>query len=81
MAPLMTTAGERRPCTAYLMGCPVIAELGTDLDHQLAELLTALGVKATEVLYPTRVAGRRASVRRPAFSRTGWPGGGTGTAR
>ncbi len=26
MTPLMTTAGERRPCTAYLMGCPAIAE-------------------------------------------------------
>ena len=109
MTPLMTTAGERRPCTAYLMGCPAIAEkiyrqnpavmlysplraliyidsgdrtqfavdqpstvfagfaepaiaeLGIDLDHQLAELLTALGVKANEVLYPARVAGRLAS--------------------
>jgi hypothetical protein len=98
MAPRMTTAGERRPCTAYLMGCPAIAEkiyrqdpavllysplraliyidsadrtrfavdqpstimagfadpaiaeLGTDLDHQLAGLLKALGVEATEVL-------------------------------
>ena len=26
MTPLMTTAAERRPCTAYLMGCPTIAE-------------------------------------------------------
>jgi hypothetical protein len=98
LTPLMTTAGERRPCIAYLMGCPVIAEkiyrkdpavmlysplraliyidsgdrtlfavdrpstvfagfadpaiadLGTDLDHQLAELLKILGVGATEVL-------------------------------
>jgi hypothetical protein len=38
-----------------------IAELGTDLDYRLGELLTALGVKATDVLYPTRVAGRLAS--------------------
>jgi uncharacterized protein (DUF302 family) len=114
MTPLMTTAGERRPCTAYLMGCPAIAEkiyrqdpavmlysplraliyidsgdqtqfavdqpstvfagfaepavaeLGTDLDHQLAELLEALGVKATEVLCPTRVASRLASAPRRA---------------
>jgi hypothetical protein len=95
MTPRMTAAGERKPCTAYLMGCPAIAEkiyrqdpavmlysplraliyidagdrtrfavdqpstifagfadpaiaqLGTDLDHQLAGLLTALGVEAT----------------------------------
>jgi len=95
MTPLRTTAAERRPCTAYLMGCPAIAEkihrhdpavmlyapllaliyidsgdrtlfavdhpsavivdpaiaeLGTDLDHQLAELLKALGIGVTEVL-------------------------------
>ena len=98
VTPLMTTAAERRPCTAYLMGCPAIAEkiyrhdpavmlyaplraliyidsgdrtrfavdqpstvlagfadpaiaeLGADLDRQLAELLKALGVGATEVL-------------------------------
>jgi hypothetical protein len=99
MPPRMTTAGERRPCTAYLMGCaaipekiyrhdpavmlyaplraliyidsgdrtrfavdqpstilagfadPAIAELGADLDHQLAELLKALGVGETQVLH------------------------------
>jgi uncharacterized protein (DUF302 family) len=113
MTPLMTTAGERRPCTGYLMGCPVIAdkiyrqdpavmlysplraliyidsgdrtrfavdqpstvfagfadpaiaELGTDLDHQLADLLEALGVEATEVLRADRsaVTPRRAASR------------------
>jgi hypothetical protein len=26
MRPRMTAAGERRPCTAYLMGCPAVAE-------------------------------------------------------
>jgi uncharacterized protein (DUF302 family) len=26
MTPRMTAAGERRPCTGYLMGCPVIAD-------------------------------------------------------
>jgi hypothetical protein len=99
MTPRITTAGERRPCTAYLMGCPpitekiyrhdpammlyaplraliyidsgdrtrfavdqpstvlagfadpAIADLGADLDHQLAELLKALGVGAAEVLH------------------------------
>jgi hypothetical protein len=96
MTPRMTTAGERRPCTAYLMGCAGIAEniychdpavvlysplrtliyidsadrtrfavdrpstvfagfaspveRGAELDDQLAELLEALGVEATEVL-------------------------------
>jgi uncharacterized protein (DUF302 family) len=30
---------------------PAIAELGADLDHQLAELLEALGVGAAEVLH------------------------------
>jgi hypothetical protein len=98
MSPRMTTAGESRPCTAYLMGCPAIAEkgyrhdpvvmlyaplraliyidsrdrtrfavdqpstvfagfadpavaeIGAGLDRQLAELLTALGIGATEVL-------------------------------
>ena len=107
MTPLRTTAAERRPCTAYLMGCPgiaetiyrhdpavllyaplpaliyidsgdrtrfavdhpsavfahlsdpAIAELGADLDHQLAELLTALGVGATEVLRTAGLAGHR----------------------
>jgi len=104
MAPLMTAAGELRPCTAYLMGShslveqvyrrnpavmlyaplrtliyidaadrtrfavdqpstamagfadPAIAELGASLDRQLAELLEALGVKASPVL---RAAGSR----------------------
>jgi hypothetical protein len=35
---------------------PAIAELGTDLDHQLAELLESLGVEATEVLRAGRPA-------------------------
>ena len=107
MTPLPTTAAERRPCTAYLMGCPAvaekiyrhdpavllcaplpaliyidagdrtrfavdqpgnvfagfadpaIAELGTGLDYQLAELLKALGVGATEVLRTAGLAGHR----------------------
>lgn len=98
MAALMTTGGELRPGTAYLMGHhavaetiyrqdpavmlytplrtliyidlndrtrlavdqpstvfasfaePAIAEYGIDLDRQLAELLSALGVEATPVL-------------------------------
>jgi hypothetical protein len=98
MAPLMTAAGELRPCTGYLMGNhaitekiyrqdpavmlytplrtlvyidsgdrtrfavdqpstvfadfadPVIAELGRDVDRQLAELLDRLGVGAGPVL-------------------------------
>jgi hypothetical protein len=115
MTPLMTTAGERRPCTAYLMGCPAIAEkiyrrdpavmlysplraliyidsgdrtrfavdqpstvlagfadpaiaeLGADLDHQLAGLLQALGVDATAVLSSRdHRPGRVAPVRRSA---------------
>jgi hypothetical protein len=97
MAPLMTTGGELRPGTAYLMGHyaatekiyrqdpavmlymplrtliyidlndrtrltvdqpstvfasfaePAIAEYGVDLDRQLGELLSALGVEATPV--------------------------------
>lgn len=105
MTSLETTAAEHRPCTAYLMGCPAIAEkiyrhdpaamlhaqllaliyidpgdrtrfavdhpstvfahipdqtiaeLGTDLDHQFAELLKALGVGATEVLRTAGLAG------------------------
>jgi hypothetical protein len=111
MTPLMTTAGERRPCTAYLMGCPAvadkiyrqdpavllysplraliyidssdrtqfaldqpstvfdgfadpaIAELGTDLDRQLAELLEALGVGTTPL---SRTGARRAHSRSSA---------------
>jgi hypothetical protein len=107
MTPLMTTAAECRPCTAYLMGCPAIAEkiyrhdpvvmlcaplraliyidsgdrtrfavdhprtvfagfadpaiaeLGTDLDHQFAELLKALGIGTTEVLRIAGLAGHR----------------------
>jgi len=107
MTPLMTTAAERRPCTAYLMGCPTIAEkicrhdravmfcaplraliyidpgdrtrfaaghpgtvfagfadqtiaeLGTGLDHQFAELLKALGVGTTEGLRTAGLAGHR----------------------
>jgi hypothetical protein len=107
MTPLMTTAAERRPCTAYLMGCPAIAEkiyrhdpavmlcaplraliyidpgdrtrfavdhpgtvfadfadqtiaeLGTGLDHQFAELLKALGIGTTEVLRTAGLAGHR----------------------
>jgi hypothetical protein len=102
MTPLMSTAAERRPCTAHLMGCPAIAEkiyrhdpvvmlcaplraliyidpgdrtrfavdhpstvfvgqtiaeLGTDLDHQFAELLKVLGIGATEVLRTAGLAG------------------------
>jgi hypothetical protein len=111
ITPLMTTAGERRPCTAYLMGCPAIAdkiyrqdpavmlysplrsliyidssdrtqfaldqpstvfagfadpaiaELGTDLDRQLAELLKALGVGTTPL---SRPGARRAHSRSSA---------------
>jgi hypothetical protein len=33
--------------------------LGTDLDHQFAELLKALGVGATEVLRTAGLVGRR----------------------
>jgi hypothetical protein len=113
MTPLMATAGERRPCSAYLMGCPAvvetiyshdpavmlyaplraliyidsgdrtrfavdqpstvfagfanpaIAELGDGLDHQLAGLLTALGIKATAVLRTAGVGGQ-AALRYPA---------------
>ena len=102
MTPLMTTAGERRPCTGYLMGSdaiaekiyrrdpavmlyaplrtliyidsddrtrfavdqpstvlasfadPAIAELGVDLDRQLAELLKALGVAQSSLLSSRR---------------------------
>ena len=98
MTPSMTTAGELRPCTAYLMGNhaiaeeiyrhdpavmlyaplrtliyidsgdrtrfavdqpstvfasfadPAIAEVGIDLDRQLAQLLDGLGVPASPVL-------------------------------
>jgi len=98
LAPLMTTGGELRPGTAYLMGHhaaaekiyrqdpavmlytplrtliyidlddrtrltvdqpstvfasfaePAIAEYGVDLDRQLGELLSALGVEATPIL-------------------------------
>jgi hypothetical protein len=40
-----------RPSTIFAgFADPAIARLGVDLDHQLAELLTALGVEATEVL-------------------------------
>jgi hypothetical protein len=111
ITPLMTTAGERRPCTAYLMGCPAIAdkiyrqdpavmlysplrsliyidssdrtqfaldqpstvfagfadpaiaELGTDLDRQLAELLKALGVGTAPL---SRTGARRAHSRSSA---------------
>jgi hypothetical protein len=68
-----SAAGTRPPCrwTQFALdqpstvfagfAGPAIAELGTDLDYQLGELLTALGVKATDVLSPARVAGRLAS--------------------
>jgi hypothetical protein len=37
---------------------PAIAELGTDLDYQLADLLKALGVGATEVLRTAGLVGQ-----------------------
>jgi hypothetical protein len=112
VTPLMTTAAERRPCTAYLMGCPAIAEkiyrhdpavmlcallraliyidpgdrtrfavdhpstvfagfadqtiaeLGTGLDHQFAELLKVLGIGTAEVLRAAGLAGQT-SIRPP----------------
>jgi hypothetical protein len=36
---------------------PAIAELGTDLDHQFAELLKVLGIGATEALRTAGLAG------------------------